>query len=195
MSKLNTFAAVRQLKGWHAVAFAATLIERMAPNYTLFCESTGYAEVSQFRNVLNAVWEWLSVPKMKINLAVQLERIEDVTPHPSEYDSYGVYPAIDAAVSLSSTLLLMQGEDPQGAVVVSKLSQGAVESFIEATSEVALDSEGIKAHPLMQWEIEFQQELLTLLAQMKGGREDVATLKALATQEGVSNLGIECDPS
>ena len=35
--KLNTFGRVRALEGWKAVAFGAALLERMLPNYTLFC--------------------------------------------------------------------------------------------------------------------------------------------------------------
>ena len=38
--KLNTFGRVRALEGWKAVAFGAALLERMLPNYALFCDLT-----------------------------------------------------------------------------------------------------------------------------------------------------------
>lgn len=173
------------------MAFATTLVERMQPNYALFCQVTEYAEPSQFRNTLNLIWEWLSTPKTKVNFTVQLEKIEDVTPDAAEFDSYGVYPAIDAAISLSSILMLIMGDDPQGAVVTSKLSQGGVEAFIEATAQEALSDPDIKQHPLMQWEIAFQNELLDLLDTMSANAEDCKSLKSFATQDGVSNIGIE----
>jgi uncharacterized protein YjaG (DUF416 family) len=190
-NKLNTFQRVRELQGWHAVAYAATLIERMQPNYQLFCQVTEFTDPSQFRKTLDLVWEWLATPKAKINLAVQQERIEEATPDAQDFDNFGVYPAIDASISLATTLLLMAGDEPQGAVIVSKLSQGGVEAFIEATAESEISVVEIKQHPLMQWEIAFQQELLDTIINLKSGVDSVKTLKQMASQDGVSNIGIE----
>jgi uncharacterized protein YjaG (DUF416 family) len=192
--KLNVFQQVRDLEGWHAVAFSATLLERMLPNYVLFCEATEFADPAQYRNSLNAIWEWLAVPKAKINFAVQLEKIEELVPDASDFDNYGVYPAIDVAMSMSATILLIQGEDPQGAVVVSKLSQGGVEAFIEASAEQTITDLDIKQHPLMQWEISLQQELLVLIEKEPKNGQTCKLLKAFARQEGMSNIGIEINP-
>jgi len=173
------------------VAFSATLLERMLPNYVLFCEATEFADPAQYRNSLNAIWEWLAIPKAKINFAVQLEKVEDAVPDASDFDIYGVFPAIDMAMSLSATILLIQGEDPQGAVVVSKLSQGGVEAFIEASSEQDISDLDVKQHPLMQWEIETQQELLVFLSKCPKNAQSCKQLKQLATAEGMSNIGLE----
>lgn len=189
--KLNVFQQVRELETWQAVAFSASLLERMLPNYVLFCEATEFADPAQYRNSLNAIWEWLAVPKAKINFTVQLEKVEELVPDASDFDMYGVYPAIDMAMSLSATILLIQGEDPQGAVVVSKLSQGGVEAFIEASSEQEIEIQAIKQHPLMVWEIETQQELLAMLSSSPKNAETCKKLKALATVEQMSNIGIE----
>lgn len=189
--KLSIFQQVRELEGWYAVAFATTLLERMLPNYTLFCEVTEFTDAAQYRNSLNAIWEWLAVPKAKINFSAQLEKVEEAVPDAKNFDNYGVYPAIDVAMSLSATILLIQGEDPQGAVVVSKLSQGTVEAFIEASAEQPLTDLEIKQHPLMQWEIETQKELLILLANNPKNADTCKLLKQLAVGEGMSNIGIE----
>lgn len=189
--KLNIFQQVRELEGWHAVAFSATLLERMLPNYVLFCEATEFADPAQYRNTLNAIWEWLAVPKAKINFAAQLEKIEELVPDVSDFGNYGVYPAIDVAMSMSATILLIQGEDPQGAVVVSKLSQGGVEAFIEASAEQDISDLDIKQHPLMLWEIETQKELLVLLNNSPKNADTCKQLKQLATSEGMSNIGLE----
>jgi uncharacterized protein YjaG (DUF416 family) len=163
----------------------------MLPNYVLFCEATEFADPAQYRNSLNSIWEWLAVPKAKINFSVQLEKVEDAVPDAVDFDNYGVYPAIDMAMSLSATILLIQGEDPQGAVVVSKLSQGGVEAFIEASTEEDISDVDIKQHPLMQWEIETQQELLIFLSTCAKNTESCKQLKQLATAEGMSNIGLE----
>lgn len=189
--KLNIFQQVRELEGWHAVAFSATLLERMLPNYTLFCEATEFADPAQYRNSLNAIWEWLAVPKAKINFSAQLEKVESAVPDASDFDNYGVYPAIDVAMSMSAIILLIQEEDLQGAVVVSKLSQGTVEAFIEASAEEDITDLEIKQHPLMQWEIETQKELLVLLENSRKNAETCKQLKQLACAEGMSNIGLE----
>lgn len=189
--KLTTFARVRQLSGWQAIAFGATLLERSLPNYQLFCELTGFADPAQYRNTLDAIWDWLANPKARINLAVQLEKTELAIPDAADFDSYGVYPAIDVGISLASLILLMMDEDPQGAVVISKLSQGSVEAYVEATSESELSAEQVKSHPLMQWEIAFQQELLDQIDKANRNKESMRALQQMATEEGITNIGLE----
>lgn len=190
-NKLTTFQRVRDLKGWHAVAFAATMIQRMQPNFQLFCETTEFDDEGQFNKSLAAVWQWLTPKSGKINFAVQLDKLEQNTPDASAFHTYGVYPAIDASISLASTIALITQDEPQGAVITSKLSQGCVEAFVELVSEEELQPEQIKGHPLMLWEVEFQNELLGVLADLNASAESVKTLKALASAEGVSNIGIE----
>lgn len=190
-NKLNIFQQVRELEGWYAVAFSATLLERMLPNYALFCEATEFADPTPYRNSLNTIWEWLSTPKAKINFSAQLEKIESAVPDASDFDNYGVYPAIDVAMSMSAIILLIQGEDLQGAVVVSKLSQGGVEAFIDASSDESVTDQEIKQHPLMLWEIDTQKELLALLQSSPKNAETCKKLKQLATCEGMTNIGLE----
>ena len=187
--KLTVFQEVRDLQGWQAVAYAATLLERMLPNYTLFCEVTEFADPSVYRNSLDAIWDWLSSPKAKINFTAQLEKVELAVPDAADFDNFGVFPAIDVAMSMTAIILLIQGEDPQGAVVVSKLSQGGVEAFIEATAEGDISDAEIKAHPLMQWEIETQQELLGFY--LPHNATTCKLLKQFAREPGISNIGIE----
>ncbi|WP_340679206.1 YjaG family protein [Paraglaciecola sp.] len=189
--KLTIFQEVRDLEGWQAVAYAATLLERMLPNYTLFCEVTEFADPSLYRNSLDAIWDWLSSPKAKINFTAQLEKIETAVPDVADFDNYGVYPALDVAMSMTAIILLIQGEDLQGAVVVSKLSQGGVEAFIEATAETDISDAEIKIHPLMQWEIEVQQELLVLIKKHPHNATTCKLLRTFATEAGMSNIGIE----
>ncbi|GAB3026717.1 YjaG family protein [Bowmanella dokdonensis] len=193
MSKLNTFQRVRDLSDWRAVAFGATLLERSLPNYQLFCELNDFGEPEQYRNCLNTVWDWLANPKARVNLQVQLDRVEEAVPDAADFVGFGVYPAIDVCMSMTALLMLMMGDDPQGAVVISKLSQGSVEAFIEATSEEQLDADAIKAHPLMQWEIDFQSELLDRIAQCDRQKDSIQALKAMAREEGMSNIGLEME--
>lgn len=187
--KLNTFARVRALEGYKAIAFSAALLERMLPNYALFCEVSEFGDSEGLRNCLNLVWESIKAPKSKFNVAVQLEKVEMATPDVGDFDTYGVYPAIDAAIGLSALLNLIAGDDPQGAVVISKLSQGSVEAYLLATGEA--DDETVKHHPLMEFEVAVQNELLTLVEQGKSPSTTADAAKALALEEGISNIGLD----
>ncbi|MCC2606640.1 YjaG family protein [Planctobacterium marinum] len=189
MAKLTIFQQVREFNDWRASAFALTLLERMYPNYHLFCELTGFYDAEQLRHTLNSLWDWLGSPKTKINFESQRLKLDEATPDINNFDNYGVYPALDFAVSLDSVLNLISGEDAQGAVVVSKVSQGCVEAYIEASEG---EQEDIKQHPLMSWEIAFQAELIALLqGKIKRNNDLVKRLKALAVEEGISNIGLE----
>lgn len=188
MAKLTIFQQVRELNDWKACAFSLVLLERMFPNYQLFCEVTEFADATPLRNTLNSLWEWLAVGT-KINYEAQRNKLDEATPDVSDFDNYGVYPALDFAVALDAGLNLLSGDDPQGAVVISKVSQGSVEAYIEASEGEAVE---VKSHPLMQWEIAVQAEILELLnSGVKKDKELAKKLKGIATDDGISNIGIE----
>lgn len=189
--KLSTFARARALTDKSAIAFSAALLERMLTNYQLFSEATEFGDASEFRTTLNCVWEWLSVPKAKMNFATRLERIEEITPDAADFDMYGVYPAIDTAMSMQALLQLILGEDLQGAVVVSKLSQGSVEAYILQEAGEDLENQQIAAHPLMQWEVALQNELLDIIEAESVSAALCKQLRTLVREEGISNIGIE----
>ncbi len=191
-TKLSTFAQVRALEGADAIAFSAALLQRMVPNYQLFCELTEFAEPDTLSKCLDLIWESLCSPKSKINFATQLEKVEEATPDVSDYDSFGVYPALDAAIAMSSAINLIMKVDPHGAVVVSKLSQGSVEAYLLASGEATEDD--VKMHPLMQFEIAIQQELLNAVTTKAPITQKVAKLKTIAASEGISNIGLDINP-
>ena len=97
--KLNTFGRVRALEGWKSVAFGAALLERMLPNYTLFCELTESGDAHALRNCLNLVWETLKSPKSNLISQCSLKK-------------WKLPPRIPAnTITMACTLLLMQPSD------------------------------------------------------------------------------------
>lgn len=196
--KLSLFQEVRDLPPWRAVAFGCALLERMLPNYRLFCTTTEFTDSKVMDNLLQILWSWIIDPKTKINFDVQLEKLEEITPDPENFDHFGVYPALDCAMSMAALFNLMNKEDEQGAVVVCKLSQGSVEAFIDFTEPDISDSEVrnqlVKQHPLMQWEIATQVEIIEYVKSHERGKTMVKALRDLALREGVSNIGIEIPP-
>lgn len=190
MAKLSTFQRVRELSEWNSIAFACTLIERMYPNWSLFCEVSESFSPTTARKVLDLLWQKLYDKNLKFNIDVQLEKIDQETPEATDFDMFGVYPAIDFCMSLVSLLQFLKTNEQPDIVNIAKISQGTVVSYIE-TQHADITNEELRADPLMQWEVEYQNELLDKLENAKKTKEFVASLKAFALEQGCSNIGIE----
>lgn len=186
-SKLSTFAQIRALPHKPSLAISALLLERMYPSYALFSELCDFGDKTVVRNQLALVWEAVSAPKLKINLEVQSEKLELVTPDVADFDNFGVFPALDFCMALNVALQQIAGEVSDAAVTIAKLSQGSVEAYIQASEGDELQGAELRKHPLMQFEIESQLEALALCQQKP---IPVEQLKAYVAQLEVSNLGI-----
>lgn len=189
-NKLSTFAQIRELSPPKDIVFGCALMQRMLPNYRLFCESTGFGDPDLAQSVLNLVWEWCMSGQNKFNAGVQLEKFEEIIPDLENFETFGVYPAIDFCMALSSMLLNFSKEHDHPAVTIAKLSQGSVEAYILATSEDELDNQQIKNDPLMEYEIGTQLSLLDFCQKNKMTKEFVKDLRADLVAENISNLGL-----
>ena len=194
MTKANNFQRIRELNYLQKAVLASALIERMLPNYGLFSEATGFGDETLLRNSLNVCWEKILLPKSKIDLEKQVEKIEPNVPELADFDMFGTYPAIDAATSLLSLMHGLMAQDEQEFISVSKISQATVARFIEyqmtVEGEVA-DNTAVREHPLMQYEIEVLGELIDFVEYM--GRitsDSVKALKKFALEDGQTNIGL-----
>ena len=194
MTKANNFQRIRELNYLQQAVLAAALIERMLPNYGLFSEATGFGDDAILRSALNLCWEKILLPKSKISLEKQIEKIEPNVPELADFDMFGTYPAIDAATALLGLMHGLIAKDEQEFISISKISQATVARFIEyqltVEGELA-DNTAVREHPLMQYEIEVLGELIDFVEQM--GRvtaENVKALKQHAIADGQTNIGL-----
>lgn len=57
---------LEHFESWQHLTFMACLCERMYPNYQLFCQVTEQqANAKVYQNILNLVWEFLTVKSAK----------------------------------------------------------------------------------------------------------------------------------
>ena len=185
------------LSQWQQIAYSATLLERMLPNYKLFSEATGFGEYSVLRNQLDTIWQWLDKNnRCKINYEVQLAKLEPQIPEPGSFDFFGVYPALDTCMAMVSLFQIMQDKMSDGCENVSKLSKSSVANYVELILNEkhngnSLSNELIDNHPLMQWEVETQYELFNYIKIAQENKKSCIHAKSLVLEEGLSNLGIE----
>lgn len=197
---LNTFDRIRALPMAYQTVMALYLCQRMVPNYELFHHVTGFGDPKPLHGALNACWDWVWQEKsVKVNFARWQEKVDDVTPSEHGHDMLGVYPAMDACTAISTLLQGLLDENSADLVSVAKVSQAGVAKFLELTEGAELDAQDrrklLREHELVQYEIEVQQAILNYLetvaaATDKPTKELVSQVRAMVTDEGVSNIGV-----
>lgn len=194
-NKPGFFKRLKALELEQKKLFAIALCQRMYPNYQLFSEVCEFGDPQVLDTVLNLLWQSMYDQKLKLNIDLYLERLDLNTPEPSDFDVYGVYPAMDAAVALTSLLSALQSKVEDDITNISKLSSATVANYIEATLEDEMDEaaldEHIFNHEVMQEEKALQASLLEIIEENPKITADfVKALRKELVQAGVSNIGI-----
>ena len=187
---------LENLATWQHLTFMACLCERMYPNYHLFCQITEQPQNAKvYHNILNLVWEYLTVKEANINFENQLEKLENIIPDVNDYDFYGVVPALDACEGLAEVLhTIIAGASLEQAVKVSQLSLGTVAGYLETEYDRTLSEMELKESDLIQQELDVQWQLYRALKEAE--RHDVeliSDLKNALREEAVSNICIKIE--
>ena len=185
---------LENLESWQHLTFMAALCERMAPNFKLFCQMNELsAEAKTYQNILNLVWEYLTVKDAKINFENQLEKLETIIPDVNDYESFGVVPALDACQALAEILhAIIAGETLERAVEMSLISLGTVTSLLETETGRDWSDTELKESEDIQAELDVQWQVYRLLKECeKRDIELILYLKNEIRAEGISNIGIE----
>jgi uncharacterized protein YjaG (DUF416 family) len=199
-NNLAIYLPFAKLSHWQQVAFAGALLERMLPNYQMFSESSEFGDYALLRNQLDLIWQWLDKNnKIKINIGAQLNKLEEQTPDPEAFDSFGVFPALDVCMAMMSLWQLIQtnGKDKAHEDInsISRLSQNSVNYYVELLLIEEGDEEqptaNIDEHPLLVWENETQTELFDFLKFAAETKRSCQLATKIVLSEGLSNLGIE----
>jgi uncharacterized protein len=194
-NKQGFFKRLKALSLPQKQLFAIALCQRMLPNYQLFSEVCEFGEPKVLSTALELLWQSQYDKKLKFNIDVHLQRIEDNTPDPSQFEAYGVYPAMDAAVGIGMLMAAIDGKNEEDIINISKLSSSTVANYIEALSDESLTDDALDdyvfAHEVMQEEKELQDALLAIIeANPDINAELVKGLRKDVIDAGVSNIGI-----
>ena len=185
---------LENLESWQHLTFMAALCERMAPNFKLFCQMNELSvEAKTYQNILNLVWEYLTVKDAKINFENQLEKLETIIPDVNDYERFGVVPALDACQALAEILhAIIAGETLERAVETSLISLGTVTSLLETETGRDWSDSELKESEDIQAELDVQWQIYRLLKECeKRDIELILDLKNEIRAEGISNIGIE----
>ena len=185
---------LENLESWQHLTFMAALCERMAPNFKLFCQMNELSvETKTYQNILNLVWEYLTIKDVKINFENQLEKLETIIPDVNDYDSFGVVPALDACQALAEILhAIIAGETLEKAVEISLISLGTIRALLETETGRDWSESKLKENEDIQTELDVQWQVYRLLKECE--KRDIELILALKNEirtAGISHIGIE----
>ncbi|SIO93686.1 YjaG family protein [Vibrio spartinae] len=184
---------LQKLTPWQQITFMVSLCERMYPNYAMFCEHTVFAAHPTYRQILDTVWESLTVKSAKIDFERQLEKLEELIPSQDAFDVYAVYPAIDACEALATLLhsLLDRDQLTEALEQVSTISVNTVVQLEEAQTDLAITNENQKQNEAVCAEWDMQWAIFRALKEAE--ERDIDLIKSLRDElreERVSNIGV-----
>ncbi|MCG3730779.1 YjaG family protein [Vibrio cincinnatiensis] len=187
---------LEKFEPWQQITFMACLCERMFPNYALFCEQTEFAQARGYRDILDSVWELLTVKNAKINFERQLEKLEDLIPTTDEFELYLVYPAIDACEALSTLLhgLLDRDDLYESMQKISQISVRTVAQLEEAQTGDVITNDNQKENEAVCAEWDVQWAIFRPLREAT--ERDIDLIKDLRQElrdECMSNIGLTLD--
>lgn len=187
---------LERFESWQNITFMACLCERMYPNFQLFCRVTEQSENARiYQNILNLVWEYLTVKGAKVNFENQLEKLEAIIPDVNDYDFFGVVPALDAGEALSELLhAILAGETLEQAIKISRLSLQTVSTLLETQLEQDLSETDLKNSEDIQQELDIQWQIYRTLNECEERDvELILDLKNEIRSTGISNIGVEIE--
>ena len=184
---------LEKLEPWQQITFMACLCERMYPNYAMFCDNTKFAEARIYRDVLDSVWEILTVKTAKVNFERQLEKVEELFPSSDDFDFYGVYPAMDACQGLSTLLHgLLDREFLFESMI--KLSQQSVKTvadleFAQGSDEITNENQKENEAVCEEWDVQWAI-FRPLRETTERDIELIKDLRLELREDPVSNIGV-----
>ncbi|EPJ44210.1 MAG: hypothetical protein OFPII_36570 [Osedax symbiont Rs1] len=181
------------------IAYCTAVAQRQFPNFALFSAIVEFGDAKKMANMLDGLWQSLAPGGAHMNFALQLTKVEDNMPDLEKFDMYGAAPALDAITCLHAAVSCAIQPEYEEAVTIGLVSRETVASFVEMSEgdDQMSDAEImrlISSHQLMEQEDDFQAAVIEQLQNAKSvNQELLASLKELANNQGVSNIGISID--
>ncbi len=164
------------LPKWKQIGFVLLLCERMMPNLKEFSAATGF-DGSGYADSMGLAWDSLNSVQNGRDYKTRPET--SLTGAPSTEESVHRFTslALNAALSISSLMSIVDDGRIEHAVEVAQLACDGVElyiQFLELVPPIPLARGRVLDHPLMQRELERQESDLEFLISLPRHGGDVA---------------------
>jgi hypothetical protein len=189
MIELPINEQLQNLSPWQQSVFCMALAQHTILHFHLFCEATDSNNGQTIDKIHQLFWEKMTVKGAKINFTIQQEHFEEIIPDAHDFDFYGVYPAIDHCVIMSCVFNSFLTKSKDEALNASQTSFATIASFVELQNDCEIDEGELRAEPLFQTQLEFQQSLLEKLNNERSP-ELIKSIRQWVLDFGQTNLGI-----
>ncbi len=189
------FRQIEHLAPWQLTALATAVTQRGWPNFALFVELTEFGDLDAVSHCLTMLWDCSAGLQSAKNFERLLERLDENTPVPEDFDMFGVQPALDFAVGLHCAINCAMKASVDEVASALTVSFSTINKLIKYTERHGLKGteliQYIAGHELYQVHQQFVAELITMVSQQqKQGREFIRELQQFSANDGISQLGI-----
>jgi uncharacterized protein YjaG (DUF416 family) len=183
LSSASTLSSQKQ------IAFALLIFERMLPSLIAFSKGTGL-DASCYLRARDLAWSRLQgTADSALNMARLNELCTKSAPDTEDFTHEQTSFALNAAATMCEVLEFILSGNPDLMADVSTLATDSVHLYLSGLRRSLITTaekvEWIKAHPLMQQELQRQQEDIRFLSELPDPLDDkgIATLKAMANNQ------------
>ena len=142
------------LQAWQQNVFCMALAEQNITHFKMFSQAIDSDNDKIADNILQLFWEKLTVKGAKINFTIQEENFDAIIPESSDYDFYGVYPAVDYCVIVNCIFNSFTIKSKEEAINASQTSFSTIASFIELQTDQEIDEATLVQEPLFIEQLE-----------------------------------------
>jgi uncharacterized protein YjaG (DUF416 family) len=171
------------------IAFALLIFERMLPSLIAFSKDTAL-DTSCYLRARDLAWERLQgSADSAVNVARLNEPCLKSAPDTEDFTHEQTSFALNAAVAMSEVLEFMLNGNSDMVAHVSTLATDSVYLYLSGLRRSLISTaekgEWIKAHPLMQKELERQEEDIRFLSKLPDPLDDkaISSLKTMASNQ------------
>jgi len=194
MNRQKFQKSLQSLSAWRERAFILALAERALPNALLY-QSSLESEESIPQQLISDMWHDLIIEPDEERIVECLDQIMGFMPETDSTEHYGALPTADCLQLFEQGLLAGINDDKRRALEASQASLDTIIQFIEFSEGEGLSENKLiklfDSHPLVEREFSFQSEVIDLLRPASHpGDELIKAIRALAQDEGISNIGI-----
>lgn len=189
MLSLSINDQLTNLQVWQQNVFCMALAEQNITHFKMFSQAIQSDNDAVAENILQLFWEKLTVKGAKINFTIQEENFDAIVPESSEYDFFGVYPAIDYCVITQCIFNSFTTKSKEEALNASQTVFATIASFIELQTAQEIDEAELILEPLFIEQLTVQKNILKMLENERNP-ELIKSIQHYIRELGETSIGI-----
>ncbi len=166
------------IPSFHTLAFAASICERLLPNYNAFSKNENFGNFYVLRQALDEIWQFLqnnSVDRTRFSQLIYDCDSDLIIPHADDFGAGYALEAQEAAFALCNTLEACLNPTPEAILKVAEHATNTIDAFINfdetfsllQSQDMTKYKQAIASHPLAVREMAKQTEDLRRLKEIE----------------------------